>query len=475
VISIDPNHYFINEVVKDAEVTGTNFASDAQVTLIKYDNPAIVIEAESEVVEGGSLIVCDIPLTDPSVEPGKYNVRVTNPGTGLYGELIKGFTVDQAKHPWPGWMAGGLNQAASEYVGYGDAGSPTAPQWTLSLPGYGGPSAGCAIANDGTIYVCTTNCALHAINPDGTKKWTFQPMTPWISYCPAIDLEGYVYVTIGSPSASYLYKVNPSTGTAVWSCYLGSAPCYPNAPAIGHDGAIYVYIGSISQSAKLIRVNPDGTLGWSVNLGAFAYSYWWQLGTAVLPDGDIICSGGSTGKIFKFHPDGTLVWEYQYTSWTLETPVVGPEGNVYFTTWGGGALVALHSDGTFYWSYDTGYYLWANPAVDPKTGRIFLGDRMGKFRCFSSSGAVLWTRDFGASRIDGTAAVDANGDVYVAVGNQPSQPYKGLVKMDGDTGDIIWQSDDLGYMLTSAPSIAADGSVYLPGYDNSHVLFKWGS
>jgi outer membrane protein assembly factor BamB len=141
---------------------------------------------------------------------------------------------------------------------------------------------------------------------------------------------------MGSPSVNYLYKVNPDTGIAVWSCNIGGAPCYPGAPAIGLDGAIYVYTGSILDNTTLRRVNPNGTLGWSVNLSPFAYSYTWQLGTAVLKNGDIVCSGGSTGKIFCFHPNGTPVWEYQYTSWTLETPCVGPEGNIYFTTWDGG-------------------------------------------------------------------------------------------------------------------------------------------
>ena len=85
--------------------------------------------------------------------------------------------------------------------------------------------------------------------------------------------------------------------------------------------------------------------------------------------------------------------------------------------------------------------------------------------------------DFGLTHIDGTAAVDANGDVYCAVGNQPNQPFVGLVKMKGSDGSIIWQSDNMpsGAMLTSAPSIGADGTVYLPGYDNNHLLLAYGN
>ena len=137
----------------------------------------------------------------------------------------------------------------------------------------------------------------------------------------------------------------------------------------------------------------------------------------MLPNGNIIATGGTHGRILCFEPNGggTPLWEYQHTSWILHTPAVGPEGNVYFTTWMGGDLVAIDSDGNFLWYYDTGFYLWASPAVDPDTGNIFLGDRTGHFRCFDPDGAVLWDHVFSGTGIDGSAAVDGNGDVYVAV------------------------------------------------------------
>jgi len=213
--------------------------------------------------------------------------------------------------------------------------------------------------------------------------------------------------------------------------------------------------------------------GWQYWIPSSSYSYSWQLGCAILPDGNIIAPGGTHGTILCFEPDGDIVWEYQYTNWILFTPSVGPEGNIYFTTWSGGDLVALDSDGEFLWSYDTGFYLWASPAVDPVTGNVFFGDRLGNFRCFDNSGDVQWERSWASTGIDGSAAIDSNGDVYVAVGHQPGAPYRGLVKMDGDNGDILWQSDDLGYMLTASPSIGADGTIYMPGFSAEDALYAW--
>jgi hypothetical protein len=482
VTGIDPNHYEIKKTLVGAVVTGTSFASNAHVSLIKDGATNPVIDAVNEVVAGGNSITCDIPLTDPGVLPGKYDVRVTNPGTGLYGELDKGFTVDDVNAPWPGWMAGGLNEAASKFVGYGSTGAPTAPKWVYSNTSYGGPAAGCAIGKDGTIYLCTSGqgtgpyVALHAVNPDGSLKWIFSKSGAcWISFCPAIDKDGYIYVCEGTPSVNYLYKVDPASHTEVWSCNLGSTACYTTAPAIGLDGAVYVaYCGA--QPGYIRRVEPDGTLGWGYWIpSAFSPSLSWQLGMAVLPGGDIVAAAGTHGRIIRFHPDGSTVWLYQYSWWTLETPSVGPEGNVYFTTYDGGGLVELDSGGNFQWEYPTGYFLWASPVVDPVTGHIFFGDRLGKFRCFDNAKNMLWTHDFGATHIDGTAAVDANGDVYCAVGNQPSQPYIGLVKMSGTDGSIIWQSDMFDDMITTAPAIGPDGTVYLPGYDNQHLLLAYGN
>ncbi len=485
VYDIDPDNEDIGETLEDVVVTGINFASNAEVTLIDDATGTVVIETTNEIVTGGNSITCDIDLTGPTVVIGKYDVRVTNPDTGLYGELDKGFTVNDVDHPWPSWKGGDLNQAASKYVGYGDAMASGTPKWIYSTPGYGDPKTGCVVANDGTIYFSTSGSepggpdpTLHAVNPDGTEKWTFTAQNVWVSLCPALDDEGNIYCCfgyVGSTDADYLYKIDPD-GNEVWNCYLSGTPCYTTAPSIGHDGAIYITWSTAYSSGYIQRVNPDGTLGWNYWIPSSTYSYPWQLGTAILDNGNIIATGGTHGKILCFEPDGdgTPLWEYQYTSWILHTPSVGPEGNIYFSTWGGGDLVAIDSDGNYLWDFDSGFYIWASPAVDPNTGNIFWGDRLGHFRCFDNNGNVLWDHHFTGTGIDGSAAIDANGDVYVAVGHQESAPYVGVVKMDGTNGDILWQSDDIGYLVTHSPSIGADGTIYMTGHSTANALYAWG-
>ncbi|HDS30333.1 MAG TPA: hypothetical protein ENN67_04730, partial [Firmicutes bacterium] len=185
VASIDPNEEYIGEILVGAVVSGTNFAPNAQVRLIKSDNASIYIDADNENVSGGNSITCDIDLSGASVEVGKYNVRVTNPDTGLYGELLNGFMVNDLAHPWPRWRGNDLSQGSGQFVGYGDSSASTEPKWIFPQdwdPDFtcsGSATAGCAISNDGTIYLNTVNSAMYAVKPDGSLKWTFQPQTPW--------------------------------------------------------------------------------------------------------------------------------------------------------------------------------------------------------------------------------------------------------------------------------------------------------
>jgi len=472
VISIDPDNGDIDTLVEDVEITGANFAPDATVVLIDDGTGGIEIDGSNVVVNGPDSITCDFDLTGVGIIPGKYDVRVTNPGTGLDGELDKGFTVNDTAHPWPSWRGGDLNQAASKTVGYGDSSASGTPKWSVTAVEQG--NAGCVVANDGTIYFTVRNCALYAVNPDGSEKWHIAPQTPWISLCPAIDDEGYVYCCMGTPSVNYLHKVDPVDGSLEWSCYLGGTPCYATAPAIGHDGAVYIAYSTAYDSGYIQRINPDGTPGWNYWIPSSAYSYSWELGCAILDNGNIIATGGTHGRIICFEPDGDIVWTYQHTNWILHTPSVGPEGNIYFTTWSAGDLVALDQNGNYLWEVESGFYNWSSPAVDPETGNIFWGDRLGHFRCVDPDGDVLWDHVFASTGIDGSAAVDGNGDVYVAVGHQPSAPYVGVVKMDGDDGTILWQSDNLGYLVTHSPSIGADGTIYMTGHYASSALMAWG-
>ncbi|HPM79037.1 MAG TPA: PQQ-binding-like beta-propeller repeat protein, partial [bacterium] len=98
---------------------------------------------------------------------------------------------------------------------------------------YASPS----IADDGTIYVGSTDGTLYAINPDGTLKWAFDTLDP-IRSSAAIDGEGNVYVGCGDGK---LYALRDD-GVKLWSFDTteGDRNDLNGSPAIGPDG---LYIG----------------------------------------------------------------------------------------------------------------------------------------------------------------------------------------------------------------------------------------
>jgi len=100
------------------------------------------------------------------------------------------------------------------------------------------------IGPDGTIYVTTGEDQLHAINPDGRRRWTFSFAHEWdMSFAtPAIDRNGVLYLGVEGSSDSvpnsHLYAVNPD-GTLNWKQQLRYGINW-SSPAIALDGSVYL-------------------------------------------------------------------------------------------------------------------------------------------------------------------------------------------------------------------------------------------
>jgi outer membrane protein assembly factor BamB len=98
-----------------------------------------------------------------------------------------------------------------------------------------------AIGSDGTVSIGSYDKKLHAINPDGTEKWTFKASGP-IKSSPAIGNEGTIYAGSGNGN---LYALNPD-GTLKWDYVFSERinsdqrGSVTSSPAIGKDGTVYV-------------------------------------------------------------------------------------------------------------------------------------------------------------------------------------------------------------------------------------------
>ena len=167
-----------------------------------------------------------------------------------------------------------------------------AVRWTLDI-GTWDHSSSLAVAEDGTIYVASTNyvsshactsgsgCGawrepyLHALWPDGTPKWKYrvegEEGDPFGSLGLAADGTIYAarfYLVDVSGRSSDFMALGPD-GSVKWQ-YERDCNVF-SAPAIGADGTIYVYVyvevpqERCSQlEPGVYALRPDGSIKWSV-------------------------------------------------------------------------------------------------------------------------------------------------------------------------------------------------------------------
>jgi outer membrane protein assembly factor BamB len=145
-------------------------------------------------------------------------------------------------------------------------------RWKVQLQSnyYKIPS-GPSVADDGTIYVATYNTTktekgyLFAVNPkNGAVKWKYKIGSDFYVN-PSIGEDGTIYILdritkygTNNPPTSKLHAIKPD-GTKKWIRdigYLGYNNRYSD-PAISEDGTIYVAVNN-----RFIAFNPYGTKKW---------------------------------------------------------------------------------------------------------------------------------------------------------------------------------------------------------------------
>jgi outer membrane protein assembly factor BamB len=122
--------------------------------------------------------------------------------------------------------------------------------------GYG-IDASPSLASDGTIYVPSRDGYLYALySNNGTFKWKATTGPKVVGYGCAIANDGTIYV-----GTEKLRAYNPN-GTLKWESDV-KGWVYGSVPAISSDGTIFVNGGGC-----LVAVNPDGTIKWYKQLSS---------------------------------------------------------------------------------------------------------------------------------------------------------------------------------------------------------------
>ena len=292
-----------------------------------------------------------------------------------------------------------------------------------------------AIANDGTIYVGSSDNNLYAINPAGNEKWAFATGGA-VTSSPAISTDGTVYV--GS-SDNNLYAVAPD-GTQKWA--FVTAGGVESSPAIGADGTIYV--GSFDNN--LYAINPDGTQKWAFATGDRIYA-----SPAIGVDGTVYV-GSYDYNMYAINPDGTQKWVFPAQGVFLWTsPAIASDGTIYVSS--SMNMHALNPDGTEKWAFPSGSGWFASPVLG-EGGTIYLSS-YDYLYAINPDGSEKWAilGDF-----QDTPALAADGTIHVGSGDH-------LYAINPDSS-VKW-AFTTGGGIASSPVIGTDGSVYIGSQDNT--------
>ena len=210
-----------------------------------------------------------------------------------------------------------------------------------------------AVGADGTIYCgvyqgCqgTGNLSIIAVNPDGTKKWQYiKNKITGIASPLAIGSDGTVYFAtwkFGGGFGDYLAGALDPGGTEKW-IYVMENEHYTSGPVIGGDGSVFVGDGK-----GLLALDANGNKRWHFEVGNRPYIhpkityYSWVNGTPAIGQDGAIYFGSYNGVFYALQPDGNIKWEYWAGNEIRHSPTIGPDGSILVLGWG--VLLALKSD-----------------------------------------------------------------------------------------------------------------------------------
>ena len=353
-------------------------------------------------------------------------------------------------------------------LAYMGVANPTA-HWSTPYSTGGTIFSSPAIATDGTIYIGSNDSKLHAINSDGSSKWTFTT-GDWVDSTPAIGADGTVY--FGSWD-NQLYAVNPSNGSKLWDFNTSSSIIA--SPAIGVDGR--VYFGSKDEFFYALESN--GSLAWETYVGNAITS-----SAAIGQDGTIYF-GDENGTFHALNQDGTTKWTYEVDDVTdtnksiLSSPAIDLSGNLYFGS-GNGYCYSI-TDGVsaavLNWKVGTNDRVDASPVLG-QNNEVFFVSRDGYLRSVDTGTGITNWEGFTGDVFYSSPVVDANGRVYVIGYTGFGQNHLFAYNNDGSKA---WDTNNssspltIGGLVDSSLALDSNGNLFFGCFDQQVYSVNVGS
>jgi hypothetical protein len=424
VVSIDPDNGHIDAVLTGVEVTGTNFQTGAEVTLIKNDNPGVVVEATNESVVGGTMVTCDLDLSSASgAEIGIYDVRVTNP-VGPYGQLDDGFEIKEPLTDPYWWECIMYNSARTGRNPIATTPDPSSLTLAASQSAAGGYKFCTPVVAENKIFYAST-------------------------------LSGYY-----SDTSSRIYCHSLTTGAQLWNAQINPSNAYTRfMPGYAFydagDGTERLIVAG--DQIYCFNANSSGTNPtplWTYDDSDPAAQNW--LGTQLtVYDGKVLAKGRFDTALYILNAQtGALIHEVDIQG-GFESGVAGKDGKAYtlgfnFTTY----LTYLEcvdiDSGTIDWTGTTSYQAdhWSGPCVD--NGRVYFTTYPGRVFCFAaedqgsySAGDMIWYYQVPQGNPLNGGVAKLGDDLFCAAAFGGNPVY--CITDTGDAPSVKWTSPVTGY------------------------------
>jgi outer membrane protein assembly factor BamB len=368
-----------------------------------------------------------------------------------------------------------------------------------------------AIAADGTIYIESPEGEVHAINPDGSKKWESEPIdggefSGWVDRIyssPAIGADGMIYIVSMDGSTYALdsdgvlkWRTTETMNDAVFvSNYLLSL-----SPVIGANKTVYVVSGSSLYAIGYVppwpcRGHDAQHTGQSSFIGAQNNTLKWLFETkgavessaAIGADGTIYI-GSNDQNVYAINPNGSLRWKFKTGGEICSSPAISVGGTIYVGSYDGRiyALDPLDPDGNPKWTFppatggatEDGQSIdiddvFSSPAIGDD-GTIYIGSESGGIYALDPNGSMKWNFQAEGEAYS-SPAISADGStIYVGSTGGTLYALKSGSGFSPDTR-VKWRVQVAGGFYSS-PALGTDGTIYVgSSNDNIYALDPNGS
>jgi outer membrane protein assembly factor BamB len=284
------------------------------------------------------------------------------------------------------------------------------------------------VARDGTVYFNDSSGFLYALTPAGTLQWVYDGESVGSSGPTVVGTDGTIYFGVSSPAAA-IHAVNPD-GTRKWIFPAPASQGPIGGPGIGPDGNVYA-VFDIGGDIGAVSLSPAGALRWN-NPGQPRIGEYGQVGRELVFGKDrFYFTSTYFGDIYGFNlAQGTQV--FLENVGRADQAAATRNGTVYVPT--DLRLNAFTPSGRLRWSFFGDEHTTTNDLSAPDVGRdgnIYINRNLSELYSLTPSASgpsVRWIVDSLLAQGPVPGPIVSPTNALVLMGGQETYGMPGLIK-----------------------------------------------